>query len=225
VVPECGGSSTVARADKSRTVALGWFRGKTRATHWAGVYSDRSHGLSGRPGRFSPDATAVLAEKKAVCAAHGLAGISPLDRLPGEPAAWFALPRWRRIALCNEAHIRRSAALIANVTPFRGPSADPGTAYEIGFMRALGRPVFSYANTASLFGERTRAALGLAVDATEDTAAMLIEAFDLFDNLMIDAAIAHSGGSLTVVETHPDARWTDSTAFRRCVAAVARVLV
>lgn len=99
------------------------------------------------PDVFLPDATAVLAEIKAVCAAEGLAGVSPLDPL------------------------------------------------------------------------------GLAVDATEDTAAMLIEAFDLFDNIMIDAAIAHSGGSLTVVETDPDACWTDPTAFRRCVAAAARVLV
>ena len=32
------------------------------------------------------------------------------------------------------------------MTPFRGPSIDPGTAYEMGFMRALKRPVLGYRN-------------------------------------------------------------------------------
>jgi nucleoside 2-deoxyribosyltransferase len=37
-------------------------------------------------------------------------------------------------------------AMIVNLTPFRGPSADVGSAYEMGFMRALGRPIFAYSN-------------------------------------------------------------------------------
>ena len=45
--------------------------------------------------------------------------------------------------------------MIANLTPFRGPSADVGTVYEVGFMRALGRPVFGYATTAEPFTRRT----------------------------------------------------------------------
>jgi nucleoside 2-deoxyribosyltransferase len=176
------------------------------------------------PDVFLADAAAALGRKKALCAAYGLEAVSPLDPLPEEPAEWSGLAAWRRIALCNEAHIRRSAAVIANLISFRGPSADPGTVYEIGFMRALGRPVFAYANTTVGFAERTRAALGLAPEAMQDAAAMLIEAFDLFDNLMIDAAIAHSGGTLVTVETPADARWTDLAAFERCVAAAARVL-
>lgn len=176
------------------------------------------------PDVFLPDAATALGRKKAMCSAYGLEAVSPLDALPEEPADWAGLPAWGRIALCNEAHIRRSAAVIANLTPFRGPSADPGTVYELGFMRALGRPVFAYANTTAGFAERTRAALGLAADATQDSSAMLIEAFDLFDNLMIDAAVAHSGGTLVRVETPADARWTDLAAFERCVAAAARVL-
>ena len=81
-------------------------------------------------------------------------GVSPLDALEGEPAGWSALPEARRIALRNEAHIAGAAALIANLTPFRGPSADAGTIYELGYMRALGRPVFGWSNAAAPFTER-----------------------------------------------------------------------
>jgi nucleoside 2-deoxyribosyltransferase len=41
--------------------------------------------------------------------------------------------------------------MIVNLTPFRGPSADVGSAYEMGFMRALGRPIFAYSHDARPF--------------------------------------------------------------------------
>ena len=38
-------------------------------------------------------------------------------------------------------------AMIGEIpTPFRGPSTDVGSAYEMGFMRALGRPILAYSN-------------------------------------------------------------------------------
>jgi nucleoside 2-deoxyribosyltransferase len=39
---------------------------------------------------------------------------------------------------------RTCDAMTFNLTPFRGPSADVHSAYEMGFMRALGHPVFAY---------------------------------------------------------------------------------
>ena len=103
------------------------------------------------PDIFLSEAVQLTERKKAICARHGLIGISPLDPLPGEPADWAALPEWRRIALRNEAHIRSCDLMIANLTPFRGPSADVGTVYEVAFMRSLSRPVFAYATTAAGF--------------------------------------------------------------------------
>jgi nucleoside 2-deoxyribosyltransferase len=46
------------------------------------------------------------------------------------------LSDWHRIASHNEALIRSYDVIIANLTPFRRPSADAGTVYEVGFMRA-----------------------------------------------------------------------------------------
>ncbi|MCW3476632.1 nucleoside 2-deoxyribosyltransferase [Limobrevibacterium gyesilva] len=181
------------------------------------------------PDVFLPDAAGRAAALKAVCARHGLRGVSPLDCLEGEPSAWAGLGAARRIALCNEAHIRRAAAVIANLTPFRGPSADAGTVFEVGFMRALGRPVFGWSNTAALFTERTRAFVGggrRGVDgAWRDDEGLLIEAFGLADNLMIDGAVLASGGALFAAEVPAAARWVDLSVFERCVAAASRMLL
>ena len=93
--------------------------------------------------------------------------------------------------------------MIANLTPFRGPSADVGTVYEVGFMRALGRPVYGYATTAEPFTQRTldfaAAHGGVTTDVDgfrRDADGLLIEQFGLFDNLMIEAGILASGGVL-----------------------------
>ncbi len=174
------------------------------------------------PDVFLPDAIARAAALKAVCARHGLEGIFPLDAHRHEPADWSALPEARQIALRNEAHMAGCAALIANLTPFRGPSADAGTVFEIGYMRALGRPLFGWTNCGDPFTERTRAFLG--VTGPRDADGMLIEAFGLTDNLMIDAAIIASGGALFVQPVPDAARWSDLAAFERCVAAVAAAL-
>ncbi len=165
------------------------------------------------PDVFLPDPVARGAALKAVCAAHGLEAVFPLDALPGgDPVAWGGLPEAFRIARRNEAHIAGCDALIANLTPFRGPSADAGTMFELGFMRALGRPVYGWSNSTMGFAARTHAFLG-----GVDPAGMAIEDFGLADNLMIEGAIQASGGRFYATDAE---LWRDLTAFTRCVAAV-----
>ncbi len=176
------------------------------------------------PDVFLPDPHARAASLKAICARHGMEGVSPLDAPDGVPEAWRALPLARFIALCNEAHIRACDALIANLTPFRGPSADVGTVFEVGFMRALGRPVLGWSNVAADFFSRTRTVAGAHAVGEEwrDDAGMLLESFGMTDNLMIDGAILASGGTIEIADVPPAERWTDLTAFERCVAALRR---
>ena len=182
------------------------------------------------PDVFLPAAQVRAAALKSVCARHGLLGVSPLDALEDEPATWAGLSEGRRIALRNEAHMAGCAALIATLTPFRGPSADAGTVFEVGYMRALGRPVFGWSNSGALFTERTRAFLGDAATRGADGAwldgeGMLIEVFGLADNLMIEGAILASGGALFTAEVEDGLRWIELAAFERCVAAAARKIV
>ncbi|HEY0182078.1 MAG TPA: nucleoside 2-deoxyribosyltransferase [Rhodopila sp.] len=174
------------------------------------------------PDVFLPDARAWLERKKAICASVHLVGVSPLDALANEPAAWAGLPAWRRIALRNEAHIRTCVAVIANLTPFRGPSADAGTVYEVGFARGLGLKVFGYATVATGFLDRTLSSIvGGRQEADGswwDADGLLVEQFGLFDNLMIEAGITESGG--TLVREDQD-RWNDLSVFERCVQIAA----
>jgi nucleoside 2-deoxyribosyltransferase len=178
------------------------------------------------PDVFFPEPELWAERKKTICERHGLFAVAPLDDFADEPASWATLPFWRKIAQRNEAHIRSCQAVIANLTPFRGPSADVGTVYEIGFARALGLPIFGYATVSDDFLTRTLASLGNAArggpdEAWTDHDGLLVEQFGLFDNLMIEGGIAGSGG---VLITGNAGRWTDLTVFERCVIAAARQL-
>ncbi len=177
------------------------------------------------PDVFLPDPQARGARLKEVCARHDIDGVFPLDPLADEePQAWAALPLPARIALRNETHIRSCHALVANLTPFRGPSADAGTVFELGFMRALGRPVSGWSNVAEDFTARTLAYANLADAAARDADGMAVEAFGLVDNLMIDGAIHASGGALVVAHVAQSVRWSDLGAFEACIARLAAVL-
>jgi nucleoside 2-deoxyribosyltransferase len=88
------------------------------------------------PGVFRPEADRVAAHLKAECERLGLEGLWPADG-PGGTA--------RLIFRANIALIRSADALIADISPFRGPHSDDGTAFEMGFAFALGKPVFAWA--------------------------------------------------------------------------------
>ena len=169
------------------------------------------------PEVFLPDPITAGARKRALCAAHGFEGVYPLDAeldrkdLSKAEAA-------RRISLANEALMRSSNLLIANCTPFRGVSMDVGTAFEIGYMRSLGRPVLGYTNTVIDLSERSamgRTRIDLPFDS--DAEGVEIEDFGLAENLMIEVAITESGGQLVRTSVSPGAKMTDLAGFEACL--------
>lgn len=174
------------------------------------------------PEVFFPDPVAAGEAKKALCDAFGFIGVFPLDSgldlsgLDGPEAA-------RRIALANEAAMLTCDGMIANMTPFRGPGMDGGTAYEMGFMRALKRVVLGYTTQPMPFAERTH---GLCSQPTrtradggvEDADGLLIEDFGLSDNLMMAIAVAESGMPV-VAETGP---MDDLRPFKACLVHARR---
>ena len=176
------------------------------------------------PEVFLSDALAMGARKAALCAAHGLEGVFPLDAQLD--LAGLAKPEQaRRISEANEGLMRSCAGLIANLTPFRGVSMDSGTAFEVGFMQALGRPMAGYTNVAAGYTERARAfrARGPA-PMDGERADLEIEAFGLAENLMIEVAIVESGGRVVRRDVPAGAELTDLAAFVECLADIARVL-
>lgn len=166
------------------------------------------------PEVFLPDPVAMGAAKKAICARHGMQGVFPLDApapMPSGP------PDWRRIHAANEAHIQGCDALVANLTPFRGIAADPGTVFELGYMRGLGRPVFGYTHAPADYLHRA-GPVQRVQGQWRDAEGLEIEDFGLAENLMLEGAIVASGGVLMRAET--PLAWTDFSLFERCLLAL-----
>lgn len=175
------------------------------------------------PEVFLPDAVEAGRRKVAKAAAHGFEGVFPLDA--GLDLSGLAkYEAARRIALANEALIRSCDALIANLTPFRGVSADSGTVFEVGFMRALARPVLGYVNGPLDYryrAEMQRAAPRLVFDC--DRPEVAVEDFGLAENLMIEIAIGESGGELVRHVAAPGAEWSDLGGLDACLARLRRM--
>lgn len=145
------------------------------------------------PEVFLPDARAIGLRKKSLCEEFGFVGFVPLDHdlaaAPGEKMD-------EKIFSANVALMRVADAGIFNLTPFRGVNADLGTAFELGFFAALGKPVFAYTNNSAPLFERVAAAHGVqGAPGGEfcDAQGLLIENFANADNLMLDGALKAQG--------------------------------
>jgi nucleoside 2-deoxyribosyltransferase len=167
------------------------------------------------------DAKKVFDEKRRLCSAYRFIGVSPVDN-DLDPSAMAKRDAALRISAANEDMMRSCHLVIANLTPFRGPSADVGTAYECGFMRALGKPVLAYTNVAGTLLERTRQALRGKISRDpsrdwRDSFRMVVEDFDCFDNLMLVGAVEATGAHVVVNATPVKRRFTDLTGFETCL--------
>jgi len=172
------------------------------------------------PEVFLPDALAMGREKVRLAAEAGFEGVFPLDASL-DLAGLEALEQARRIALANEGLIARCDALIANLTPFRGASMDAGTAFEVGFMRALGRPVLGYCNIGADYATRAarvRAQGPFPGDA--DGADVAIEDFGLSENLMIEIAIRESGFTVFTQDVAAGQGMRDLGGYVQCLEAL-----
>lgn len=175
------------------------------------------------PEVFLPNAREVGLAKVASCAVAGLTGLFPLDQAL-DVEGLSKLEQARRIAWANEDLMRSADALIANLTPFRGVSMDCGTAFEVGFMRALGRPVFGYTTSGEDYRgrvERFRRDAGRWRDG--DHAKTFVEDFGLAENLMVDIAIRETGAA-PVRSGAGEMELFDLGAFEACLAVAAPLL-
>ncbi len=167
------------------------------------------------PEVFLPDAAAIGEAKKAICSSVGFVGVFPLDD-PAEVEPDAAGIYARCIAM-----MRGCDAVVANLTPFRGIGADVGTAFELGFMAASGKPLFGYSNVPGTVLARTGAAARAGSIAIPAGAA--IEDFGHFDNLMLAEALATDGGVRLppAPVADPD---RELSVFRACIESAARRL-
>ncbi len=169
------------------------------------------------PDVFLPNAREVGTRKQAICGEFGLDGLFPLDNDPGvnDAAAIFR-------ANCDL--MRQADIGLVNLTPFRGPSADPGTVFELGFLFSSGKPVYGYSGDVTNFLARVRDARGPIQDDNgqpRDRDSLAVENFALIDNLMIARSIEDSGGAVTVVPAAMAPTMAAFEAFRASAALIA----
>lgn len=168
------------------------------------------------PDVFLGNARAVARAKIDACTARGIVGMFPFD-IDGTPSAGGGFDDGVAICRANFALMRSADAILANCTPFRGAHADVGTAFELGFFAALGRPVFAYSADSRDAATRSRAMLGLPADAAADRSGAAIEDFGHPDNLMLSGAAALTGGHWASID-EPDP--AAMAAFHLCLDAI-----
>jgi nucleoside 2-deoxyribosyltransferase len=160
-----------------------------------------------------------MAHKRALCETAGFEALTGMDGGLTETERSEAMAR--ELYALNVGRVRRADALIANLTPWRGPGADPGTAFEAGVASGLGKPVFAYLNVEEDDDAdhciRVLSHMGGEQDADgrwRDAEGAEIEDFDLPENLML---WAEARRFYVVVTDEP---LTDVTGLELCLEAV-----
>lgn len=171
------------------------------------------------PDVFLPDPLRAARAKQEICQRYGFIGLFPLDTNL-DLANLSPFEAGLAIYKSNIELMDNCDLIVANMTPFRGPSMDVGTAFEMGYMAAKGKPVFGYTNDGRLYVERVAAS-----KPGFDANGMAIEAFEMSDNLMMQGAIFTSGGVLLGEQLDPNIYYTDLGVFEATVRVASEQLL
>ena len=172
------------------------------------------------PDVFLPDAIAIGRRKVDICARHGLTGLYPLDNAVDLSAGDASLTIFKG----NQAMMDAADAIIANLTPFRGASADAGTVYELGYMAGRGKLLLAYSNDPAAYAERVARFDDVTKSANghlSDSDGLTVENFGWPDNLMMIHALDLHGCPLVTPKQAPADIWHDLASFEACVGLAA----
>lgn len=180
------------------------------------------------PEVFLPDCAQVQQAKRDMCAEYGLIAVVPGDA----DVADFPTPHEKGLAISarDETLMDGSDAVIANLTPFRGVGADPGTCYELGYMTAQGKPAFGYSNLGQDHRGRIADYYGGRVQADQmgqlrGEDGLAVEDFHMIDNLMLQGGIERRGGAVVSGDVPKRSRFTDLTVFAQILKIAAKKLL
>jgi nucleoside 2-deoxyribosyltransferase len=183
------------------------------------------------PTVFEPDPASLFNQMKTICAAHGLEGVSPLDNQIGLEDSQPGKALATAIVRADIALMHTVDAGIFCLDSFRrGPEMDPGTAFEIGYMHALGKPLAGWTRDIRTYPDRVAAffdevfglqlttaasgAQGGTSGTARDPDGILVHSDGCYQNAMTQVGIELSGGQICA-----DPVWT--VAFERAIADLA----
>ncbi|MDD3371451.1 MAG: nucleoside 2-deoxyribosyltransferase [Alphaproteobacteria bacterium] len=167
------------------------------------------HAYLAGPDVFYPNGKEIGEKLKARLAEAGIVGHYPFDNEiqfgdPAETANAIGKANEGLMLGCCEAG--RFGIIFANMTPYRGPSMDVGTAFEVGFMSALAEVkdnilIIGYTEDPRSFEERVINDYYKGQKITKDENGILrapdtleVEAYGGAENLMLTQAIHKTGG-------------------------------
>jgi nucleoside 2-deoxyribosyltransferase len=165
------------------------------------------------PTVFHPDAEPLFQEMKRILWDCGLEGRAPLDNQLGLETAAPGRALAQAIYKADEDLMRNVEGAIFNLDPFRrGTEMDPGTAFEVGYCKALGLPLVGWTIDARPYPAKVRDfmrrayqldlyetaanASGATSGALRDADGILVHSEGLYQNLMIEMAIEAAGGKV-----------------------------
>lgn len=102
------------------------------------------------PDVFDPKHEAIFAERATLCRRLGLESLIPEDNRAVTATDIFSF---------NVDLLQQAGGVIANITPFRGPHCDVGTAWELGYAFAHDIPIFAFSTDKRLLVEKVEGAL------------------------------------------------------------------
>ena len=142
------------------------------------------------PDVFLQNAQEKADEVRALCRQHGVEPLIPADNDSQLSHASTEEALSLQIFRKNVALIDRAELVFANLEPFRGPSADVGTVWEIGYAFSQGKKIFAYSSAISHYLTRVSPRPTVEGESWIDEEGMLVENFGLFDNLMIHHSLS-----------------------------------
>jgi nucleoside 2-deoxyribosyltransferase len=165
------------------------------------------------PTVFLPDPERIFDQMKAICRRHGLRGVSPLDNQMGLEGLAPDRDLLHRIVRADLELMDRLDGGVFCLDGFRrSPEMDPGTAFEVGYMRALNKPIAGWTSDARDYPTKVAAyfadtfGLTLATTAagstggtsgtTRDPDGILVHSAGCLQNAMIDCGIESAGGAV-----------------------------
>jgi len=197
------------------------------------------------PEVFLPNAREMLDKKIDLTRQYGFVPVSPGDiEIPSSQASEaddkvqnLTIPPHLKgrekglfISEVNEKLMLSADMIIANLTPYRGVSADVGTVYELGFMCGRGLPSYAFTNVVAGHFERVRDYYHGDIREDENGRrhgpdGLMVENYDLADNLMLDGGVALHQGRLVRHQARLEELYTDLTGFEQCLALAAKDLL
>ncbi len=150
------------------------------------------------PEVFLPNATEMAEKQRQLCEKYGFISLHPMDNNINlsDQSMQTAVQIYRS----DVSQIRECNIVVANCNTFRGMLMDDGTAYEIGYGNALGKPAYGYIASLNSLAERTRSQYPcrqLADGTTIDQDGYLVtDDFGTSINLMMQCGMLDTGGRL-----------------------------